>query len=100
MPTIVKGTVAEGRVSPETVYRIYTEEGLSVRRRRGRKRAVGTRAPMLVPTGPNQRWSLDFVSDALSDGRRFKTLNIVDDFAREAIAIVVDTPLSGTSVPN
>ena len=80
------------------VYRIYTEEGLSVRRRRGRKRAVGTRAPMLVPTGANQRWSLDFVSDALSDGRRFRTLNIVDDFAREALAIVVDTSTSGVRV--
>lgn len=80
------------------VYRIYTEEGLSVKRRRGRKRATGTRSPMFVPTGPNQRWSLDFVSDALSDGRRFRTLNIVDDFAREAIAIVVDTSLSGARV--
>lgn len=80
------------------VYRIYTEEGLSVKRRRGRKRATGTRSPIFVPTGPNQRWSLDFVSDALSDGRRFRTLNIVDDFAREAIAIVVDTSLSGTRV--
>ncbi len=80
------------------IYRIYTEEGLSVKRRRGRKRATGTRAPMLVPTGPNQRWSLDFVSDALSDGRRFRTLNIVDDFAREAIAMVADTSLSGTRV--
>ena len=57
------------------VFRIYSEEGLSVRRRRGRKRAVGTRTPMLVPTGPNQRWSLDFVSDALSDGRRFSELD-------------------------
>jgi len=80
------------------VFRIYTEEGLSVKRRRGRKRAVGTRAPMLVPTGPNQRWSLDFVSDALSDGRRFRTLNVVDDFAREALTILVDTSISGTRV--
>ena len=80
------------------VFRIYTEEGLSVRRRRGRKRAVGTRAPMLVPTGPNQRWSLDFVSDALSDGRRFRTLNVVDDFAREALTVLVDTSISGTRV--
>lgn len=80
------------------VFRIYTEEGLLVKRRRGRKRAVGTRAPMLVPTGPNQRWSLDFVSDALSDGRRFRTLNVVDDFAREALTILVDTSISGTRV--
>lgn len=80
------------------VFRIYTEEGLSVKRRRGRKRAVGTRAPMLVPTDPNQRWSLDFVSDALSDGRRFRALNVVDDFAREALTILVDTSISGTRV--
>lgn len=80
------------------VFRIYTEEGLSVKRRRGRKRAVGTRAPMLMPTGSNQRWSLDFVSDALSDGRRFRTLNVVDDFAREALTILVDTSISGTRV--
>jgi len=45
------------------VYRIYSEEGLAVKRRRGRKRAIGTRRPMLLPYGPNQRWSLDFVSD-------------------------------------
>ena len=49
------------------VYRIYAEEGLAVKRRRGRKRAIGTRRPMLLPYGPNQRWSLDFVSDTLSE---------------------------------
>ena len=69
-----------------------------MKRRRGRKGAVGTRAPMLVPTGSNQRWSLDFVSDALSDGRRFRTLNVVDDFAREALTILVDTSIFGTRV--
>ena len=57
------------------LYRIYREEGLTVRKRGGRKRAIGTRAPMAIPQGPNQRWSLDFVSDALSDGRRFHILN-------------------------
>jgi len=50
--------------------RLYREEGLQVRRRSGRKRAVGTRAPITIPQGPNQRWRLDFASDALSDGRR------------------------------
>ena len=50
---------------------------------------------MVLPSGPNQRWSLDFVSDALTDGRRFRTLCVVDDFTREALAIVVDTSLSG-----
>src|SRR6516165_8574721 len=52
--------------------RLYREEGLQVRRRGGRKRALGTRAPIAIPQGPNQRWSLDFQSDALSDGRRFR----------------------------
>jgi transposase InsO family protein len=49
--------------------RIYREEGLKVRRRGGRKRALGTRTPMVLPQGPNQRWSLDFVSDALGCGK-------------------------------
>jgi len=48
------------------LFRLYREEGLSVRRRRGCKRATGTRAPMAIPQGPNQRWSLDFVADAMS----------------------------------
>lgn len=80
------------------IFRIYREEGLAVRRRRGRKRAVGTRRPILLPAGANHRWSLDFVSDALSDGRRFRTLCVVDDFTREALAVVVDTSLSGVRV--
>jgi len=52
--------------------RLYAEERLQVRRRGGRKRALGTRAPMAIPQGPNQRWSMDFVSDAMVDGRRFR----------------------------
>lgn len=77
------------------LYRLYSEEGLAVRRRRGRKRATGTRTPMALPDGPNQRWSLDFVSDALDWGRRFRILAIVDDFTREALALVVDTSIGG-----
>ena len=61
--------------------RIYREEGLKVRRRGGRKRALGTRAPMTMPQGPNQRWSLDFVSDAFACGRRFRILCVVDELA-------------------
>ena len=60
--------------------RLYREEKLQVRRRRCRKRALGTRAPISIPQGPNQRWSLDFVSDQLSDSRRFRILAVVDDF--------------------
>jgi putative transposase len=78
--------------------RLYAEEKLQVRRRGSRKRAVGTRAPMLLPQAPNQRWSLDFVSDALADGRRFRILAVVDDFSRECLTLVADTSLSGVRV--
>jgi putative transposase len=78
--------------------RLYREERLQVRRRGGRKRALGTRAPMALPQGPNQRWSLDFLSDAFSDGRRFRILAIVDDFTRECLALVPDTSLPGMRV--
>jgi putative transposase len=80
------------------LYRLYREERLMVRRRRGRKRALGTRAPMTLPIRINQRWSLDFVSDTLSDGRRFRILCIVDDFSRECLAATVDTSLGGVRV--
>ncbi len=80
------------------LYRIYAEERLAVKRRRSRKRAMGTRRPMLLPARANERWSLDFVSDSLTDSRRFRTLCVVDDFTREALAIVVDLSLSGVRV--
>ena len=69
-----------------------------MRKRGGLKRALGTRAPMAIPQEPNQRWSLDFVSDALSCGRRFRVLCEIDDFSRECLATVVDTSLSGRRV--
>jgi putative transposase len=78
--------------------RLYAEERLQVRRRGGRKRALGTRAPLTLPQGPNQRWSMDFLSDALSDGRRFRILAIVDDFTRECLCLVADTSLPGLRV--
>ena len=78
--------------------RIYAEEKLQVRRRGGRKRALGTRKPMVLPDGPNQRWSLDFVSDVYTDGRRFRILTVVDDYTRENLALVADTSLSGFRV--
>jgi putative transposase len=78
--------------------RLYREERLQVRRRGGRKRALGTRAPIALPQGPNQRWSLDFLSDAFADGRRFRILAIVDDFTRECLALVADTSLPGLRV--
>ena len=85
-------------VNPKRLFRIYREEKLSVRRRGGRKRAMGTRRPMLIPVAPNERWSLDFVSDQLTDSRRFRVLTIVDDCTRECLALVADTSLSGLRV--
>lgn len=78
--------------------RLYREERLQVRRRGSRDRALGTRRPMLLPDAPNQRWSLDFVSDALTDGRRFRVLTVVDDYRRECLALVADTSPSGLRV--
>ena len=78
--------------------RLYREEKLQVRRRSGRKRALGVRAPLQLPTGPNERWSLDFVSDCFTNGRRFRILAVVDDFTRESLALIPDTSLSGVRV--
>ena len=85
-------------VNLKKLRRLYAEEKLQARRRGGRKRALGTRAPLAVPDCPNERWSLDFVSDALTDGRRFRILAVVDDFTRECLALVGDTSISGRRV--
>ncbi len=85
-------------INHKKLFRLYREERLAVRRRGGRKRAIGTRAPMTVPMAPNERWSLDFVSDQLTDGHRFRILTVVDDCTRECLALVADTSLSGTRV--
>jgi putative transposase len=89
----------EGHVmNRKKLYRIYREEKLMVRRRGRRKRAIGTRAPLALPNAINRRWSLDVVSDALSDGRRFRIFCVVDDFSRECLATVVDTSIGGVRV--
>jgi putative transposase len=80
------------------IYRLYREEGLTVRKRRARRRAVGTRTPILVEAKVNARWSLDFVHDQLAAGRRFRILNIVDDVTRECLAAIPDTSISGRRV--
>lgn len=80
------------------VYRIYREEGLQVHRRKKRKTAKYRGERPVVPDGPRQRWSLDFVHDQVADGRRIRTLNIVDDFTRECVGIEVDTSLGGERV--
>jgi putative transposase len=79
------------------VQRLYREEGLHVRRRK-RKRVAVPRVPLPAPSAPNERWSMDFVSDALGDGRKFRALTIVDDFTRECPAIEVDFSLPGDRV--
>jgi putative transposase len=78
--------------------RLYAEERLQVRRRIGRKRAAVTRVPLAPAQGPNQCWSMDFVHDALSDGRRFRILAVVDDYTRENLCLVADTSLPGSRV--
>jgi putative transposase len=80
------------------IYRLYREEGLTVRKRRARRRAVGARAPILVEARANARWSLDFVHDQLACGRRFRILNIVDDVTRECLAAIPDISISGRRV--
>lgn len=76
------------------IYRLYREEGLAVRKRRATRKAIGTRAPILVEARPNARWSLDFVHDQRACGRRFRILNVVDDATRECRAAIPDTSIS------
>jgi transposase InsO family protein len=96
---LMKAAIEESLVAIERKPLPYVlERRLQVRRGSGRKRALGTRAPMTIPQGPNQRWSLDFLSDAMTDGRRFRIFVVVDDFTRDCICLVADTSLSGLRV--
>jgi transposase InsO family protein len=85
-------------VNRKKTQRLYREEGLSVRKRRGRKKATGTRAPLLTVAVPNARWSVDFVHDQFAYGRRFRIFNVIDDVTKECLAAVVDTSISGRRV--
>ncbi len=85
-------------VNHKRVYRLYREEGLLVRQRRRKRAAAHERVPLPAPLRPDQGWSMDFMADALGNGRRFRTLNIVDEYTREAPAIEVDTSLPGARV--
>ena len=80
------------------LYRLYTEEKLGVRRRRGRKRARGTRTPMPEALRPGKRWSLDFLSDTFGASRRFRILAVNDDCCRENLCLMADTSISGARV--
>lgn len=85
-------------VNHKRLFRLYREERLVVRKRGGRKRALGTRTPIPGAVLPNDRWSLDFVSDQFVSGRRFRILGIFDDCTRECLAAVADVSLSGRRV--
>lgn len=78
------------QVNHKRVHRLYRLAGLAVRRRRRRERVALERQPLLLPSGPNEVWSMDFVMDRLEDGRRLKALTVVDDFTKEAVEIALD----------
>ena len=84
-------------VNRKRVYRLYREEGLAVRRRK-RKRVAVERQPLRLPLRANEVWTMDFTHDALMSGRKFRTLNLMDGYTREALAIEVDTSLPGPRV--
>jgi putative transposase len=85
-------------MNKKKLYRLYTDERLTVRKRKGRKRAMGSRTPMPQAAAPNARWSVDFVSDTFGPSRRFRALAVVDDFARDSIALIADTSIGGARV--
>lgn len=78
--------------------RLYRAEGLSIRTKKRKKRACHLRVEMPAPTAVNQRWSMDFVSDRIWMGRRFRIFDVVDDFSRESLSLEVDTSIGGTRV--
>jgi putative transposase len=85
-------------VNHKRTERLYREEGLALRKKRKRKGAAGARVVLPSPQRTNERWSMDFVTDNIVTGRRFRALTIVDDFSRECPAIKVDTSLGGRRV--
>lgn len=86
------------KINHKKVYRIYKACGLKVLKRGGRKKALGTRKIEIIVTKPNEKWALDFMSDALADGRRIRILTIMDIFTRESLGTIVDSSLSGHRV--
>ena len=85
-------------VNHKRIYRLYREEGLTVRKRRRKRVSRAERVPLQAPSDPDQLWSLDFVQDALWWGRKIRLLTVEDTYTREALAIEVDTSLSGARV--
>lgn len=80
------------------LYRVYTTMKLNIRRRAKKRLPERIKLPLSVPTSPNQMWSLDFMSDSFTDGRKFRLLNVIDDFNRESLAIEADTSLPSLRV--
>lgn len=80
------------------VRRVYRQMKLNIRRRAKKRLPDRVKQPLVIPSGPNQTWSIDFMSDALSDGRKFRLLNVLDDFNRESLAVEVDTSLPSLRV--
>jgi putative transposase len=88
-----------GVINHKRVERLYAQEGLQLPKRRKKLRRSWSRVmPVATPTGPRQRWSLDFIHDSVGDGRRVRALTVVDDFSRECPVITVDTSISGQRV--
>jgi putative transposase len=85
-------------VNHKRTYRLYRDQGLMVRKRKRKRIGLAERLVRALPTAPNQSWSMDYVADALIDGRKLRALTIVDDFTRECLAIEVDTSLPGSRV--
>ena len=89
---------SEGLVcNKKRTYRIYTELSLQVRTKK-RKKLIRPRMPMFVPNRPDVRWSMDFVSDQLANGRRFRVLNVIDDYSREMVGQLTSFSISGRQV--
>jgi putative transposase len=85
-------------VNHKRVYRLYREEGLAMRRRKRKRFRAETRVPLALPKAANEVWTMDYTHDELAGGRKFRTLNLMDGYTREALAIEVDTSLPGLRV--
>ncbi|MCU0847539.1 MAG: IS3 family transposase [Spirochaetes bacterium] len=90
--------IKKRKVNHKKVYRIYTQMGLKYRIKRKKKRFTGESRPLIIPGSTSKRWSMDFVHDALYDGRKFRVLNIIDDYSREAICLQPDFSINGRRV--
>jgi putative transposase len=85
-------------VNHKRVYRLYREEGLAMRRKKRKRQAARVRTVLPAPARANQRWSMDFVHDVTWHGRKFRVLVVLDEFTREALALLVDTSIGGDRV--